>query len=232
MSGLRRSGQQRMVWAMVASLAIHALLLFVVVSREPEPPAVARGHVLAATITPGRAAVDGDGSGLARHGEPEAEQVRAAEPVPTVRQDTVGERMPTRNSEPGSPEQEPADTYADSGNGVWLPAADFGGGSASGSADTPESVVERVELPRPIERIVPEYPRIARRRGLEGEVVIRVTISLSGDPLTAEIVSPSDHRVLNDAAIAAVQAARFRPGFVGDQPTEMSLSIRIVFELS
>ena len=223
-----------MVWAVVASLAIHALLIFVVVSREPELPAVARGHVLAATIAPGRAAVDGDGSGLTAVREPEAEQARNAEPAPAVWQESTGERKPTPDSEPDSLEHEPADMHAEGGSEELLSAADSGSGegAASGSADRSPSVAARVEPPRSLERIVPEYPRIARRRGLEGEVVIRVTISLSGDPLTAEIVSPSDHRVLNDAAIAAVQAARFQPGRVGDQPTEMSLSIRIVFELS
>lgn len=226
MSGFRRGGQRRMLWAVVVSLAIHALLIFVVVSREPEPPAVARGHVLAATIVPGRAAVDGDGSGPAAVREVEDGEVGNVEPAPAVQQDTARERMATPDPEPDSHEQEPADTRNYSGNDGSLWAA------ASGSTDTPRSVAARVELPRPLERIVPEYPRIARRRGLEGEVVIQVTISAFGDPLAAEIISPSDHRVLNDAAIAAVQAARFQPGLVGDQPTEMSLSIRIVFELS
>ncbi|TVR01196.1 MAG: energy transducer TonB [Spirochaetaceae bacterium] len=232
MSGFRRGGQRRMLWAVVVSLAIHALLIFVVVSREPEPPAVARGHVLAATIVPGRAAVDGDGSGPAAVREVEDGEVGNVEPAPAVQQDTARERMATPDPEPDSREQEPADTRNYSGSDGSLSAAASGGGAASGSTDTPRSVAARVELPRPLERIVPEYPRIARRRGLEGEVVIQVTISAFGDPLAAEIISPSDHRVLNDAAIAAVQAARFQPGLVGDQPTEMSLSIRIVFELS
>lgn len=90
----------------------------------------------------------------------------------------------------------------------------------------------RVELPRLIGEISPDYPVQARRRGLEGVVVIRVTISTSGEPVDTTIVSPSEHSQLNEAAVSAVRAARFRPGTIDKDPSEMSLSIRIVFEVS
>ncbi|MFP4565833.1 MAG: TonB family protein [Spirochaetaceae bacterium] len=90
----------------------------------------------------------------------------------------------------------------------------------------------RIELPRPVAQISPDYPVHARRRGMEGVVVVRVTISPAGEPVDTTVVSPSAHRELNEAAISAVRAARFHPGTIDDSPSEMSLSIRIVFELS
>ena len=236
-----------MLRAMVASLAIHAALIVVFASREPEPPAVARGsRVLAATISSGRAAVDGDDSGSALRRGLDDEPVRdigaaaADQPAPTRNDTLTPESEPTPvPRESGGSDAEVGvgmvgahTSSADEGYGALMPVGGFGAGDAPENAVPEDRVALRVEPPRPVERIVPEYPRIARRRGLEGEVVIQVTISVSGDPRVAEIVSPSDHRVLNDAAIAAVQGARFQPGRVGGQPTEMSLSIRIVFELS
>ncbi|NBC28360.1 MAG: TonB family protein [Spirochaetes bacterium] len=90
----------------------------------------------------------------------------------------------------------------------------------------------RIELPRPVAEISPQYPVHARRRGIEGVVVIRVTISPSGEAVDTNIVSPSAHRQLNEAAVSAVRAARFKPGTIDESPSEMSVNIRIVFELS
>ncbi len=252
MGGFRRGGQRRMLWAVVVSVAIHAVLIAVFVSREPEPPSAApQSRVLAATISFGRGAVDGDDSGPVHRRASVGERMQDADAPSTNQADIAGNRAAAPNLESGRAPHEPvvSNTKPDSAgrleavgdsetdtSGSRSDSLDgespSGGGSSTGRSSLSQSGAALVQPPQPVEPIVPEYPRIARRRGLEGEVVIRVTISLSGDPLSAEIVLPSDHRVLNDAAIAAVQGARFQPGRVGDQPTEMSMSIRIVFELS
>ena len=247
MGGFRRGGQRRMLWAVVASLAIHATVIVGFALREPEPPVEARGgHGVAASITLGRGAVDGDDSTRAKPRESENQRVADEESIPAVRPDNAGDRSVTQESKSVETELEPAarlgaveegtggtsESKTDSAVGAVFSSGGSGGDFSRGGSSVSNGVAVLIEPPRPLERIVPEYPRIARRRGLEGEVVIQVTISVSGDPLTATVISPSDHRVLNDAAIAAVQSARFQPGRVGDQPAEMSLSIRIVFELS
>lgn len=91
---------------------------------------------------------------------------------------------------------------------------------------------QHVQLPRPAEVIEPTYPLIARRRGIEGVVVIRVIVSPTGEQLESTVISPSDHEFLNEAAIRAVNSARFVPGTVDNRPTEMSVLVRIVFALS
>ncbi|TVR87089.1 MAG: energy transducer TonB [Spirochaetaceae bacterium] len=124
-----------------------------------------------------------------------------------------------------------SDRPGDTSNGAdGRSAESVTGGVPDGSpeADRPP----RIELPRPLAEISPEYPVQARRRGMEGVVVIRVTISPSGEPVDTTIVSPSAHAQLNEAAISAVRAARFRPGTIDESPAEMSVSIRIVFEVS
>ncbi|WP_076488671.1 energy transducer TonB [Alkalispirochaeta americana] len=90
----------------------------------------------------------------------------------------------------------------------------------------------RVHEPRPVEPIVPSYPLADRRRGIEGEVIIRVVISTRGIPLQAEIVQPGPSRSLTRAALKAVESAHFHPGTIDDTPSEMDLQVRIVFTLS
>ncbi len=171
--------------------------------------------------------------------ESESEQTKdqladAAEPTEPTEQTTAqssseqehldsGENF--ANSEQGAGSQ---DATPDSARGA-PPGETTGTPRISGAT---EGRPPRIELPRPLAEISPEYPVHARRRGLEGVVVIRVTISPSGEPVDTTIVSPSEHSQLNEAAVSAVRAARFQPGTIDEHPSEMSLSIRIVFEVS
>lgn len=50
----------------------------------------------------------------------------------------------------------------------------------------------------------PHYPRIARRRGLEGTVLLEVFIDASGVPLRVEVARSSGHRILDEAAVQKV----------------------------
>jgi len=60
-------------------------------------------------------------------------------------------------------------------------------------------------------RPVPEYPRASQRRGEQGRVLVRVTISPEGRVVDARIQSSSGHDRLDNAALKAVRTARFKP---------------------
>ncbi len=51
------------------------------------------------------------------------------------------------------------------------------------------------------------YPPTARRRGFEGEPVVAFMLGSTGDLLEISIKSPSQHKLLNDAALNAVRSA-------------------------
>ncbi|TAM87589.1 MAG: energy transducer TonB [Candidimonas sp.] len=57
----------------------------------------------------------------------------------------------------------------------------------------------------------PHYPPAALRRHQTGEVVVRVIISATGAVVNASVERSSGHSLLDDAALAAVRKARFRP---------------------
>ena len=78
----------------------------------------------------------------------------------------------------------------------------------------PSALQERsrvVSEPRALNRIVPVYPRSARRRGREGSVVVEISVSGSGEVSAVEVVSGSGCKELDAAAVSAVRTARFAP---------------------
>ncbi len=74
--------------------------------------------------------------------------------------------------------------------------------------------IERARVvsdPVALNRIVPVYPRSARRKGHEGCVTVEISVSESGEVSSAEIVSSSGHEDLDASALGAVRTARFAP---------------------
>ena len=58
---------------------------------------------------------------------------------------------------------------------------------------------------------MPAYPLSARRAGIEGEVVLRVTVSADGEARAVEIARSSGSEALDEAARKAIARWRFRP---------------------
>ena len=71
--------------------------------------------------------------------------------------------------------------------------------------EIPASAVQYLESP------ALEYPRAARRAGESGRVVVRVYIDEGGLPRSVQVNRTSGFARLDEAALAAVQKARFRP---------------------
>jgi len=75
-----------------------------------------------------------------------------------------------------------------------------------------------------------EYPEMARRANISGQVVIRVYIDKEGKP-KKHLIQSSDSQMLNDAAIKAVLKTVFTPAIQNKQPTGCWISIPIKFQL-
>lgn len=63
-----------------------------------------------------------------------------------------------------------------------------------------------------------EYPDDAWRRGVGGETILRIHITVEGDVDTALVASSSGDRVLDSASVAAARSLRYRPARRGDMP--------------
>ncbi|MCF8080788.1 MAG: energy transducer TonB [Desulfobacterales bacterium] len=77
----------------------------------------------------------------------------------------------------------------------------------------------------------PDYPRLARRRGYQGTVVLDVLVDKTGRVKEVKVEESSGHGSLDRAAKQAVKRWRFTPGRRGDDPMDMWVKVPVRFEL-
>ncbi|SPD71738.1 conserved hypothetical protein [uncultured Desulfobacterium sp.] len=77
----------------------------------------------------------------------------------------------------------------------------------------------------------PEYPRIARRRGWQGIVILSVFVNEKGRVSNLWVSNSSGYTVLDNAAVEAVRKWSFEPGAKGDMKVAMWVKVPIRFEL-
>jgi len=78
---------------------------------------------------------------------------------------------------------------------------------------------------------LPEYPRAARRAGVEGAVLVRLFIRASGEVERAEVARSSGSALLDEAARAALERWKFHParGELGNSP--YAVLVPVIFTL-
>jgi protein TonB len=77
----------------------------------------------------------------------------------------------------------------------------------------------------------PEYPRIARRRGIEGTVIIKVLVDDNGRAAKTIVSETSGYAVLDRAAKKDVRRWAFRPGTINGRKQAMWVEVPIKFQL-
>ncbi len=77
----------------------------------------------------------------------------------------------------------------------------------------------------------PQYPRIARSRGHQGRVLIRVAVLGNGLVGRAMVAQSSGHGSLDRAALSAVERWRFRPALRDGKAVAATLTVPVVFRL-
>jgi protein TonB len=77
----------------------------------------------------------------------------------------------------------------------------------------------------------PRYPLAARKRGYEGETIVRVEVSGAGQVNAAEVVKSSGFDILDNAAREAVARWQFQPATRDGRPTAGRIDVPIEFRL-
>jgi protein TonB len=94
---------------------------------------------------------------------------------------------------------------------------------------------ERVSEPRGyagyLRNPAPDYPPAAQRRGLEGQVVLKVHVLASGQPDSVTVAKSSGHAVLDEAAIKAVVSWAFAPARRGQAPIDGWVQVPLTFKI-
>jgi protein TonB len=98
-------------------------------------------------------------------------------------------------------------------------------------------VVQDVPVVReamPLYRInpAPKYPRIARRRGYQGTVVLEVLVDRNGRVGDLRVYTSSGYKILDRTALTSVKGWAFEPGMRGDQKVEMWVRVPVRFQLN
>jgi protein TonB len=78
----------------------------------------------------------------------------------------------------------------------------------------------------------PRYPELARRRGLEGLVVLEVLVDLAGAPERVTVNRSSGHEVLDSGAVEAVKRWRFAPARREGQAVAARVQVPVRFALT
>jgi protein TonB len=77
----------------------------------------------------------------------------------------------------------------------------------------------------------PVYPRMARRRGYEGTVLMEVLVSREGLVEAVRLLESSGHGVLDHEAMSAVKRWVFEPARRGEEKVEMWVKVPVRFKL-
>ena len=85
--------------------------------------------------------------------------------------------------------------------------------------------------PRYAENPEPIYPREARKKGFQGEVVLKVEVLSNGLVGQVEVRKSSGHQILDRSALSAVKQWRFFPAKRGESTIPFWVNIPIKFQL-
>lgn len=139
---------------------------------------------------------------------------------------------PATESDPAKPAKAADDTSAQAGPET-AKAAGKGAGDpdaaregAGGGGHSARPVAPEAGNPPP------GYPRVARRRGWEGRVVLAVTVSAEGDVAALSVAESSGHALLDRAAKRAVRDWHFRPAERLGEPVRDRIRVPITFRLT
>ncbi len=106
------------------------------------------------------------------------------------------------------------------------------GGSLNNSKEMPfEMVFGSANGPSFLKMVKPEYPKLARRLGKEGRVLLRLHIDETGRLINLEIIERAGYG-FDEAALSAIRASRFRPATKDGTPVSsvVYLPVRFVIE--
>jgi protein TonB len=82
---------------------------------------------------------------------------------------------------------------------------------------------------RLINRVVPEYPALARQARVSGTVILQVNVDEEGNIFDVRILS--GHPLLEEAAVRAVRQWKYSPTLLNGEPVAVVATVTVVFNL-
>jgi TonB family protein len=162
----------------------------------------------------------------------EGRQDRVAKSTPPARAAVPGATVARRESPVVATPQSPLHAALTSRPVTASVPADV---TASGLGATGAGVFDTSEVdvrPEVTRRVEPSYPEVARERGLEDIVVVRVLVSSTGRPFDARMLRRSKvDPAFDQAAMAAVKQWTFSPARKRDRTVACWLNVGVPFRM-
>jgi protein TonB len=120
-----------------------------------------------------------------------------------------------------------------SGKGTGIGEGDgpgVGPGSGGGTGGGPYRPGSGVSPPELIREVKPDYTEDARRRGLEGDVVLEIVVRSDGSVGSVRVVERLGAG-LDERAVAAVRQWRFSPARLRGTPVDVEVEVAVEFKL-
>ena len=85
--------------------------------------------------------------------------------------------------------------------------------------------------PQLVKEVLPVYPEIARRSGVEGVVWVKVLIDKNGKPKKAVVIKENANGILDQAAIDATMQHLFTPAVMNGGAVQVWVALKFRFQL-
>jgi protein TonB len=85
--------------------------------------------------------------------------------------------------------------------------------------------------PEPVTIVKPNYPGLARQAGIEGTVIVKVTIDIEGKVIAAVVLSSDVTESMDREAVKAALRCTFNPAKQRDKPVRVDVVIPFQFRL-
>ena len=102
------------------------------------------------------------------------------------------------------------------------------------AASAPTAAPRQARLdapPKPKRNIKPDYPKGARQRGEQGDVVLEIRVNAEGMVDEVKVATSSGFSELDEAAVRAARAAKFSPARSGHDPVASTARLKLSFKL-
>ncbi|MGM0453519.1 MAG: energy transducer TonB [Thermodesulfobacteriota bacterium] len=166
------------------------------------------------------------------------EEKQQQEPEEEIREEKLSKlpeetRMPEEQSRPPEPEMNLETPDFDVNADI-----DAGGGMAvampDGARDLGETVFRMKDLdekPQLVNRVQPVYPSDARRKEINGKVILRFVVDRDGNVGNVRVIRADPEGIFEERAVEAVRKWRFKPGRYSGEAVRSRVTVPIRFEM-
>lgn len=92
-------------------------------------------------------------------------------------------------------------------------------------------LVEPFTLPKLVEQSVPNYPRSAQQKGVEGWVQLNFMVDPSGRTYEIEVTDSSGDKAFRNAAVRAAKRYQYAPAQLNGLPIDAASNMKVTFQM-